>query len=176
MSFGRKQLETWLKTIDVTGPVIDAGGLNWPVKGRTKSWDVYEYKILDIKAGADLVADLNKEIYTNTDSVDNIFCLEVMQFLFNPFNALHTFFNLLNPDGNLYISFHFIYPAMKGTDYLRYTKEGVERLLQEAGFKIESITPMLAAEPDKLLAFWQSEQKTIKHPKEIGWLVHARRL
>ena len=41
-----QQLEDWIKTLDVSGSVLDIGGSQNPIKGRTKSWDVNEYKIL----------------------------------------------------------------------------------------------------------------------------------
>src|SRR3990167_4303683 len=174
MSFGRKQLEAWLKTIEVSGSIIDAGGFVLPlVPNRVKTWNVTDCKILDINPSADIVCDLNLP-HVNMDwNVNNLFCLETMQFLWNPIQALKTFRHYLKRGGNLYISFHFIYPEMKGTDHLRYTKQGVERLLKEADFQIVSITPMEAADSAKLTAFWESQSKVIKHPDEIGWLVHA---
>jgi hypothetical protein len=49
MSFYRDQLENYLKTIDVKAEtVFDVGGKEKPVKGRTKSWTVKNYEILDI--------------------------------------------------------------------------------------------------------------------------------
>ena len=43
MSNVRRQLEAWLKTIDVKADcVLDVGGAQLPVKGRTKSWEVKE--------------------------------------------------------------------------------------------------------------------------------------
>ena len=43
----RMGLEKWLKTIDVEGTVIDFGGSQKELKGRTKSWNPKEYKIAD---------------------------------------------------------------------------------------------------------------------------------
>lgn len=67
-SESRKQLESWLKTIDVKGKVLDVGGSQNPIKGRTKSWEVSDYKILDLeqphecKQKPDIMFDINEQI------------------------------------------------------------------------------------------------------------------
>ena len=92
-SFARQQLENWLQTIDVKGSVIDVGGLHIPVQGRTKSWEVENYKILDIEKiykgnQPDFVADINQIITEFPEKFDNAFCLEVMEYIYNPVVAL----------------------------------------------------------------------------------------
>jgi len=68
MSTVRIQLENWLKTIDVKADrVLDAGGSEKSIKGRTKSFDVKELLILDLKephqgVKPDIVCDLNYPI------------------------------------------------------------------------------------------------------------------
>ena len=75
----RRQLENWLKTIDVSGSVLDVGGLTLPVYGRTKTWDVHSYAITDIKEKykgrtVDRVWDFNEPIPAKTrGDFDNIF-------------------------------------------------------------------------------------------------------
>lgn len=68
-SYSRQQLEAWLKNIDVKAKrVLDCGGSQLPVKGRTKSWEVKTYKILDLqnphenKVSPDIVADINVDL------------------------------------------------------------------------------------------------------------------
>ena len=48
-SRSRIQLEAWLKTIEVNGKVLGIGEAQQSTKGRTKTWDVEEYKILDLE-------------------------------------------------------------------------------------------------------------------------------
>ena len=125
MSESRNKLESWLKTIDVRGKsVIDIGGTSLPVKNRTQ-YPIEDYHILDIKeerkgVHADYVADLN-EIITHIPKFDVGFCLEVMQFLYNP---LMTLKNMRMMCDTLYINFHLYHiPCKPGTDYLRYTEQ-----------------------------------------------------
>lgn len=45
----RLELDRWLADLEVKADVVfDIGGSQLPLKGRTKSWDVKEYKILDL--------------------------------------------------------------------------------------------------------------------------------
>ena len=152
----RNQLERWLKTIDVNGSVLDIGGSQNPIcNGRTKSWLVNNYKILDLeqphecKRKPDIIGDVQcgkiNSIYIE-ETFDIAFCLEVSEYWWNPVQALLNINSLLKKDGLLFISFHLLYPRHKplGLDYLRYTPEGAERLLREAGFEIvENISRVL---------------------------------
>lgn len=149
----RIQLENWLKTIDVKGSVLDIGGAQHNIKGRTNSWNVDDYKVLDLEQPhqgeqPDIIFDINSRNEIDGAGVgclerpewgyDNIFCIEVMEYISNPLDALLNMNELLKESGLLYISFHFIYPEHLpvGTDMLRYTPSGVVKLLEEAGFEV----------------------------------------
>ena len=156
MSIYREQLEAWLKSIDVkVDSVLDVGGGQLPVKDRVRSWKVKDYKILDNDAQykPDFFFDLNQPFDCWKDinkhycaSFDVIFCLEVMEYLWNPFEAHTTLYNLLKDGGVAYISYPTIYPLHNPPkiDYLRYTKNAIEKLLSEAGFSTWEITPRIA--------------------------------
>lgn len=184
MSNTRKQLENWLKTIDVSGTVLDVGGVVLPVRGRTKSWDATDYRILDAckeKRGikANYVGDINYEIITQDyPQFDVVFCLEVMEYVWNPAMALNNMSNFLKSGGLLYISFHFLFPHHHPTsrDYLRYTINGIDMLLTKTGFRIEEVLPRTTIVPDTLKEFCDAESKVYRHPREIGYLVVARKV
>lgn len=201
-SYYRQQLEAWLKTIDVkAGSVLDVGGAQEPIKDRIRSWDVKDYKILDIaephkcKQKPDIICDLNKEIvyhknYTQHENcidiiyLENkfniIFCLEVAEYLFDPLTAIRNLNSLLVIGGILYMSFPFVYPTHEPAenDYLRYTKFGVEKLLTENGFEIEYNLPRLATS-DLIEHFYSEENMRYKGAMrthtvhDIGYLVKA---
>lgn len=136
----RRQLEEWLKTIEVRGGrVLDVGGSQYPVsKDRLKIFKPDEYKILDLPEPhgcvrkPDIAQDLNNDLpffipddhptgpwkmkWANGDvtdlvSFDVAFCLEVSEYWWNPIQALHNIWSFLSTDGILYISFSFIYPV-----------------------------------------------------------------
>jgi len=143
MSDSRQELEKWLKGIDVKVPsVLDIGGYIWSVKGKVKNWEVTLYNTLGLDERADIVLDLSSTPFTRHGGYEVIFCTEVMQFIYNPYNALELLSTMLVPEGILYINFHKKYIDCKGNDYLRYTRKGVERLLKETGFQILYFQPV----------------------------------
>lgn len=185
-SFFRQQLEDWLKTIDVKADrVLDVGGAQLPIKGRTNSWEAQEYKILDIEqphggSKPDIVADLEEdEVVGINEYFDVAFCLEVMEYLINPSYFLQNLSDLIQQGGTLYVSFPFIYPqhAPEGKDYLRYTRAGACKLLKDAGFTDIEVTPRYAQQ--SLSPLWAFEKM---HPlkgydghDEIGYMIKCRK-
>ena len=183
----RQALESWIKSLKIKADrVLDVGGAQKPVKGRTGEWDVKEYLISDIEfphdnsPKPDIVFDLSKfkynwriighngialdepgcggdhpedvEIETVPDidnsfkyceNFDVVFCLEVMEYVSDPVQAIKNLNRLLKQGGKLYISFNFSYPTHNppGLDYFRYTRFGVIKLLEDNGFKIDKLTP-----------------------------------
>jgi SAM-dependent methyltransferase len=194
-SFFRQQLNGWLATIDVSAQrVLDAGGGANPVKDKVRSWNVKEYVILDNaletqKTKAHIVADLNlalrpadnPDVACRVGAFDVAFCLEVMEYIWNPVVALANLNLLLRENGRLYISFPFVYPMHdpRGHDYLRYTQEGVDRLLHETGFRVDDIF-IRRIKNEKLLAdayaadrMHDRQDQTIGH---TGYCVIATKL
>lgn len=195
-SLYRQQLERWLKSINVKAKsVLDVGGAANPVKNRVGSWEVRDYIILDNDSEGPfdketfITFDLNYPI-SETEGhhgavvtalkgrADIVFCLEVSEYLFNPLIAIRNLYDFLKPGGILYISFCSIYPLHNPPkiDYLRYTKNAVEKLLREAGFKTWEIIPRVATSGQEALAkFYSLEQmRLMKGTNEIfdiGYLV-----
>jgi len=140
-SSSRRQIESWLKTIDVKGSVLDVGGLFMPVKGRTKSWDVTEYRIADVKPSRNgILTDYNCDFNSYDVSLpishfDVGFCLEVTDHFWNPVAAFTNIKDALKSGGMLYISSNFLFPHHTGFDCIRLTKTGLSKILTETGFK-----------------------------------------
>jgi SAM-dependent methyltransferase len=193
-SYSRQQLEAWLKTIEVPpqSKVLDIGGSQLSIKGRTKSWDVEEYRILDLenphecKLKPQMFWDMNKDLSIGSwpsGWIDVAFCLEVMEYIYNPFQALKNISYLLKNGGNLYISFHTLYGLHNpvGEDCLRYTKYGISKLLKESGFEIEEIIPREITPEGKiaLTRFYHYEGMRILRNDETfdcGYLVKAKKI
>lgn len=170
----RTQLENWLKNIDVFGKVIDIGGIDFPIKGRTKSWDVNEYRILDIQH-SDYVQDLNYPFKIDK-KFDIAFCLEVLEYVFNPVIAIRNIYDLLENDGTFYLSTHFLFPHHGGgSDKLRFTRDGIIKILTEVGFKDIEIIPRMARDIDKFNQIMRSEASIYKHRGEIGHLIKCKK-
>ena len=138
--------------------MLDIGGSQKGLKGRTRAWFVDEYKIMDVEnrgEEVDYVMDIQK---TNDISVhrgevffgkvsfkqfDMVFCLEVMEYLYDPMTALKNMARFTRSGGTLVISFPFVYPLHppRGADFLRYTKYGAIKLLERNGFRVVKYMP-----------------------------------
>lgn len=140
MSFYRKQLEDWLQGLDVKADVVlDIGGSQLPAKGRTRSWNVKEYEILDLpRYNLDVDQTQLGDTLKYRESADTIFCLEVFEYLIKPSVALGNIEWLLKPGGRAYVTFAFAYPHHNELemDSLRYTEPGIKRLAEAVGLKI----------------------------------------
>jgi SAM-dependent methyltransferase len=179
-SLSRQQLENWLKNIDVKGKVLDVGGGQKSLEGRVKSFNPQSYKILDIDKSSepDFVCDIcNNYKLPFYNSRDQIFCLEVSEYFYDPVRAIDNLYLMLKKSGELYISFHFIYPLHKpdGDDMLRYTRNWIEKIFDMIEFSKVEITDRIATEGNNLLeAFYDVEKmKYYKELDVIGYLVKA---
>jgi len=143
MSEIRRKLIEWLSKIEISGSVIDVGGISWPMRFQVVDKGITDYKILDKREerkgiNTDYVYDINKK-FPHIGFYDNAFCTEVMQFIYDPFTVLNNIRYILKDNGKLFITFHLTHPPMKDSDYLRYTEKGIRKLLKETGFEIEEL-------------------------------------
>ncbi len=174
MSKSREQLINYLKEIDITDKVVlDAGcgpKEKW-ARNFTKG-EPQIYTTVD-KAGAfapDYEADLDLDWYENNanpyapeaspDTIENylmmsmisdsprkydiVFCLETLEHLWNPLQAIKNLYAMAKDNGIIYISTPFINPYHDLVDYARYTSEWYEKVLTEVGFKNIKIKARLA--------------------------------
>ncbi len=148
-SYYRQQLEAWLKGLNIKADrVLDVGGTQLPVEKRVKSWDVQDYQVLDLpephtSGPRDLKWDLNAPLLTDPEPFDTVFCLEVMEYIWDPATALKNLGKFTAPGGTLYITFPYYYPPHEplAQDALRYTLGGAVRLLAEGGFELQEMIP-----------------------------------
>jgi 2-polyprenyl-3-methyl-5-hydroxy-6-metoxy-1,4-benzoquinol methylase len=183
MSYYREQLETYLKEIRLEPcRVLDVGGGEKRLQGRVKNIELCDYLVFDNNAefNPDIFADINyyfKELHPEK-RFDVVFCLEVMEYVFDPVTVHRNIFNFLKDAGVAYISYPTIYPLHNppGIDYLRYSKNAIEKLLAEVGFQTWEITPRVATEGALFLQkFYTSEgmhpMKNTDEIYHIGYLV-----
>jgi len=179
MSNYRDKLESWLKEIEVEAEsVFDVGGKELPVKDRVKSWEVKEYKILDLP---EYDINVRHDDYYMESNI--VFCLEVMEYIWQPKIAIQNLYDLLIDEGLLYITFPFLYPIHQpvDVDYLRYTKHGAIKLLTEAEFKILDIIPRtMKPEGQALMRQFRIAEgmhaaKGIVH-NELGWIIKCQKI
>lgn len=155
-SFTRTQLEFWLSTIHIDcNRFLDIGGAQLEADKRFGSLKYKEKKVLDLpnphqtNHPVDIALDLNEYIDINKmfeyiapfGEFDVAFMGEVSEYFWNPVQAFKNINNLLKIGGILYFSTHFIYPVHSplDDDSLRYTRNGIIKILNKTGFKIEEI-------------------------------------
>jgi SAM-dependent methyltransferase len=162
------------------------GGSQLPVKDRVNSWDVKEYKIADLKKPheckqkPDYIIDLNRCPHCENKSKlkpkiwDIVFCLEVMEYIHNPWWAIKNCRALLKKGGILYITFPTFYPIHNplGEDCLRYTVFGIEKLFNDHNLEIvdREIRRLDLAAYDHLQACWAIDK--MRPSKELEFEEH----
>lgn len=195
-SLTRQQLEAWIKTLKVSGRVLDAGGSQKSAMGRIGAEEGTEFVTLDLaephedSPTPDLVCDLNEvhrshptdDNFTDCDEpeyrsetvmshkghFDYVLCFEVAEYWWNPYQALKNLNWFLKDGGVLYMSVPFVYPVHnpKHNDYLRYTDMGISFLLENAGFRVDELIPRTAGNYQILQAFYDADG--MKASKQYG--------
>ncbi len=135
-SIYKQALKDWVATLDVKAEkVIDIGGSQDPIKGRTKSWEVQHYLIADLpdphvnNQSADILLDLDTDNANilNIGKCDMLFCLEVFDYIRDPISAFRNICDLLHPQGTAWITFPFVYPHHNpiNDEGLRFTEPAI---------------------------------------------------
>lgn len=181
----RLELDRWLSELDVKAHVVlDVGGSQLPVKGRTKSWEVDSYVIADLpqphvdSPKPEIEFDLEKDSW-HEPIADVVFCLEVMDYIVLPDCALSNIHDMLFKDGLAYVTFPFIYPTHQPLEAegLRYTENSIRRLAEMTSLEVAELVPR-RPETDLLDQFYRAERmRAAKHYDHnvTGWIATLRR-
>jgi SAM-dependent methyltransferase len=113
-------------------PILDIGGY-----GNEARWE-FDFKVLDIIEGSDIVADVTQMPEIKNESAGTIICLDTFEHIAQPFKAIDEIYRILKPGGLLILTtvltwgYH---PFPK--DYWRFTVDALELLCAKFE-KIES--------------------------------------
>lgn len=129
----KQQLKDWVAQLDVKAEkVIDIGGSQDPIKGRTRSWEVKHYLIADLadphinNQSADILLNLDSDDVNilNIGKCDMLFCLEVFDYIRDPMKAFDNLSCLLRSGGSAWVTFPAFYPLHNPVEDegLRYTE------------------------------------------------------
>lgn len=130
--------------------VYDIGGAQHPIKGRTASWDVKDYKIIDLAVPhvevqhPDIEHDMNLPLFDRIEKLakaDVIYCLGVSDYIINPDIFMRNIRDLMTDNGIAWVEFPFVYPIHNPVDDegCRYSEGCIRRLAKQANLKIEEI-------------------------------------
>lgn len=163
----RNSLDQWLRELEVKADsVLDIGGSQLPVKGRTKSWDVKKYLIADLSdphvdsPKPDIELDLNStEMPEDYGQYDLVFCLEVFEYVYNPWAAFRTLAGVMKKGATAWVSFPSFYPLHQpiDDDALRYMPAGIVKLANAHYLKLEEMIKR-RPETNALQQFFSAER------------------
>ena len=127
----------------LSGRVIDlAGGVHPSYHGYLPTGVALvttEYKKVE---GVDLVVDIEKPLPFSDASESAIICFNAIYILESPDAFLKEIHRVLKVGGTLFLSSPFMTNEMpEPNDYLRFTKQGLERTLHRAGFSDLVVIP-----------------------------------
>ncbi len=89
----------------------------------------------DLVSGEYLPYDIGDELPSSP--FDVIMCNQVLQYLHSPFTQLVNFCSWLHLRGKLVMSYQCCWDEAEDTDYWRFTQAGMERMLDQIGFKVD---------------------------------------
>lgn len=141
----REAIKTWLSSIELSDVhVIDWGSGSKPVSRYIKhqncnfvTIDRNELIASDRRGPKHYEHDIQVPIDLDTANV--AFCIEVLEHCWDGQAVLSNIYDNLEHYGRLYLSVPFMFKVHSDDDYHRYTVNGLNRLLTQAGFTVDSI-------------------------------------
>lgn len=193
MSVYKDQLNSFVSTLEVKAKVVfDWGGSQNPIKGRTRSWDVQDYKIVDLaephveKQKPDFVWDANENHWPDEDmnkymgNVDALFMFGVFDYVIEPGQAMRNVASLLSPSGYAWIEFPLFYGHHEPlwAEGCRYSEGCIMRLLDRADLKLDEIIRKPAGNP-LLVEFMRLDgqrlSKNYQYHDTVGFITKVSR-
>ena len=125
-----------------SGKLIDLGCGDMPYRdlivGKVSQYDTFD--IEERTDGVVFVGDIQNMDMINDNSYDSAVCFEVLEHVRRPAKALSEIFRILKPAASIILSVpHLSRLHEEPHDYFRYTKYGIQFLLEDAGFKVVEV-------------------------------------
>ena len=96
----------------------------------------------DTRTNVDIISPLH-EIPKPDDIFDGVLCIAVLEHVENPAEVVAELYRVTKPGGFLVCTVPFLQPEHKiPTDFQRYTRDGLETLLNKAGYVIDRTVPL----------------------------------
>lgn len=128
------------KYVELSGVVLDLGGGNDPSYWRFIDKRCSEVKVIKIdiipEYSPDIIASLEKELPVKSDSVDYVLLFNVLEHIYAHHRLVKEIHRILKSGGKFYCAVPFMMNIHADPyDYYRYTKNALENILTESGFK-----------------------------------------
>jgi len=123
------------------------------------NWDSYKLDGTEYNWGFKSYPGRNQKIWRYAlKQYDIVFCLETLEHVWNPTEAVKFLYNITKEGGTCYISVPFINPIHDEWDYLRFTDEWFKKVLPKVGFRSVEIKRRVATKGlDDLMNFYKAE-------------------
>jgi SAM-dependent methyltransferase len=128
------------KHVELRGVVLDLGGGSDPgywgfIDKRDSDAKIIKIDIMS-KYSPDIVASLERELPIKSNSVDCVLLFNVLEHIYAHHQLVKEIHRILKKGGKFYCSVPFMMNIHADPyDYHRYTKNALENILTEAGFK-----------------------------------------
>jgi SAM-dependent methyltransferase len=119
----------------------------------------------DNRTNIDIFSPLHR-IPVEDSTFDTILCIAVLEHVVNPIEVVAEMVRVLKPGGYLVASVPFLQPEHKApTDYQRYTRDGLEVLMSNAGLDVLDIRPLFTVYHTLywILQVWLSSKKSFSY-------------
>lgn len=125
-------------------------------------WNLSQEQVIKVdyqrKEGIDMVVDLNQPLPFKDNYADNIFLFSAIYIIEQPEDLLKEIYRILKPGGSFFLTSPLVAnEAPEPNDYLRFTSEGIKKLLSQAGFsqiELYKIGERATAAAALLHSFW----------------------
>lgn len=171
----KEQLNRFVSELDIKANILlDWGGSQNPIKGRTNTWDVGNYKIVDLATPhvetkpPDIVQDANKpldgDIKKYIGRVDVLIALGIMDYVICPNIAMESISRLLKDGGYAWIEWPLFYCIHNPIEDegCRYSEGCIKRLCKQSNLKIDEIIYKPAGNGHLVEFFRQDGQRMAK--------------
>jgi SAM-dependent methyltransferase len=129
----RRTLSRLLRELPANGAGLNVGAGHTRVDPRLKNLDIFAGPHIDYVGRAEAIPLAD-------DSFDLVITQEVLEHVADPFKAIQEIHRVLRPGGRLYLQLPFIIGYHPGpTDFWRFTREGMTRMLEIAGLECREI-------------------------------------
>jgi len=120
-----------------------------------------------------LVSDLNVKVDLPDCFADSVITFSVIEHLHRPGRLIEEACRILKPNGRLYLQVPFQWGIHEAPyDYVRFTKFGLQKMLEDAGFNGIEIQADCGYWVTAILKFNYHSRRFIRGPKIIRWLIH----
>lgn len=142
--FLRQLVSDYLEHVQPGGVVLDIGSGHQPYRQLVAEAKL-RYLPMDMYPRTDKLAFVGdvQAMPCAQDSVDGILCLQVLEHVPQPFEAIRQLARVVKPGGIVILSLpHLAYLHNQPHDYYRFTHHGIRVLSQSAGLTVEGVEPL----------------------------------